>query len=109
MSIHIRITTLAVILLLAAPTALAQAPPLTAAQREESRGMKVAGLVVGGLGLGFIAYHEAMYASRQDVRYNAEKRNNSHLLVGGAMISVGFTLRVLATPPKPARFPKSRR
>jgi len=109
MSIHIRITTLAVILLLAAPTALAQAPPLTAAQREESRGMKVAGLVVGGLGLGFIAYHEAMYASRQDVRYSAEKRNNSHLLVGGAMISVGFTLRVLATPPKPARFPKSRR
>lgn len=71
--------------------------------------MKVAGVVVASLGLGFIAYHEAIYASRQDVRYNAEKRNNSHLLLGGAMISVGFAVRILATPPKPARFPKSRR
>ena len=104
-----RILFLAALLTSTASNTSAQAPPLTAAHREESRGMKVAGLVVGGLGLGFIAYYEAMYASRQDVRYNAEKRNNPHLLVGGAMISVGFTLHVLATPPKHARFPKSRR
>ena len=104
-----RLSMLAALLLSAATNAHAQAPPLTAAHREESRGMKVAGSVFAGLGLGVIAYQEVKYASRQNVRYNREPRNNMHLLLGGAMFAVGFSVRIMATPPKPARFPKSRR
>lgn len=90
-------------------TAAAQAPPLTLPVREESKAMRVAAFVVGATGLAVIAYHETTTESRREVRYDPRSRTNLHLLVGGSMVAVGFSLRVLATPPKPARLRIQRR
>lgn len=77
--------------LLLSASLLAQAPPLTAPVEKPSRGSRVLSAVLAGAGLGVIAYHEAMYASRQESRYNPERRNNAHLLVGGGMVMAGVT------------------
>lgn len=90
-------------------TAAAQAPPLTLPAREESKALRVAAFVVGATGLAAIACHETTTESRREVRYDPRSRTNLHLLVGGSMVAVGFSLRVLATPARPARLRVHRR
>lgn len=81
--------------LLLSASLLAQSPPLLAPAQKPSRAARIVSAVLAGGGLALIAYHEAMYASRQESRYNPERRNNAHLLVGGGMVMAGVTVCIV--------------